>query len=270
MKARVLGFLSVLCLGAFPLFAAYDAFIKFDGIQGESTKPGRTGWIEILDVSQGVTQTGAHAAGSGGGAGKVAVHDISITKKVDKSSAALMQAAGSGRHFQNVTIDAGPVHYALQDVMITGVQSLGMMGDGSMREVIKLTYLRDTMHADPAVTPNPVGSVAPVQATLLPAVQQPNATFSGGVNGGAMLRSLKPNGQTQAIIVVCDVAGGGTLTQFQRASLSRAPMAILSVREAANHATFTNAVVSGYSPSSGGCAQVSLNFTKYGGPAGGF
>jgi type VI protein secretion system component Hcp len=48
--------------------------------------------------------TGAHGPGGGGGAGKVAVHDISITKKIDKSSPLLFKACANGKHFPTVVL----------------------------------------------------------------------------------------------------------------------------------------------------------------------
>src|SRR5260370_41963139 len=98
MKAKIVVVLGLLLLGGMPLFAAVDAFIKFDGIQGESTKPGHQGWIEVLSYNFGVTQTGAMSHGIGGGEGKASFHDLSFTHKMDKASPALMSATGTGKH----------------------------------------------------------------------------------------------------------------------------------------------------------------------------
>jgi hypothetical protein len=135
------------------------------------------------------------------------------------------------------------------------------MGDGSMREVIKMSFVRDALHD-------------PVPPRALPAVQTPNATLNGG---GVMLQSLKLVGQTQAIIVVCDVAGGQSVAALQRASQSRQPMPTLSIRANPKQPgqtymtfTFTNVLVSSYSAAPGGCSQLTLNFTRFDGPAGGY
>ncbi|MDQ6800668.1 MAG: type VI secretion system tube protein Hcp [Acidobacteriota bacterium] len=139
MKTRVATFLGVLFLGVCPLLAAVDAFMKVDGIAGESTKPGRSGWIDVVGFSFGVPQTGPHGSGGGGGAGKVAVHDISITKKVDKASPMLMTAAATGKHFPTVTLDANGQHYVFENVVITSV----LKQEGGASEVIKMKYVRE-------------------------------------------------------------------------------------------------------------------------------
>ena len=84
-----------------------------------------------------MSQTGAHGVGGGGGAGKVSVHDISITKFTDKATAALMLHCCNGKHIPNglVTVrKAGekPLEYLkikLQDIIISGVQTAGHHND---------------------------------------------------------------------------------------------------------------------------------------------
>jgi type VI secretion system secreted protein Hcp len=88
-------------------------------------------------MSWGLNQTGAGATGGGHGAGKVSVHDVSITKYVDKSSAALMLHCCSGKHIPNGLITvrkAGdkPLEYLkfkLKDIMVTSVQLAGHGSD---------------------------------------------------------------------------------------------------------------------------------------------
>jgi len=112
-------------------------FLKLDGIKGESLDHKHAGEIHIESWSWGMSQTGAHGAGGGGGAGKVSVHDISITKFVDKASPALMLHCCSGKHIPNglVTVrKAGdkPLEYLkmkLTDIIISGVQNAGHGGD---------------------------------------------------------------------------------------------------------------------------------------------
>jgi hypothetical protein len=78
--------------------------------------------------------TGAHGAGGGGGAGssagKVSVHDISITKQVDKASPKLAQFCANGKHIPNVKIEmrkAGKTYltYTLTNVVISSYQTGG-------------------------------------------------------------------------------------------------------------------------------------------------
>ena len=267
MKAKIVTFLGILLLGGLPLFAAVDAFIWFEGVQGESTSPSHQGWIDVTSFSWGVPQTGAMAHGGGGGEGKASFNDLSFTHKVDKASPALMNASVSGKHFPTVRLEAGGQRYELKDVTITGNQRSAM--GGTQMETIKLSFVRDALH-DPAPLPNR----GAVTGALVPAVQQtPNATLNGG---NVMLQSLKLVGQTQAIIVVCDVAGGQSVAALQRASQSRQAMPTVSIHanprqpgQAGMSWTLNNAMVSSYTIS-GNCPQVTLNFAGFSGPAGGY
>jgi Type VI secretion system effector, Hcp len=72
----------------------------------------------------------AKTSGSGGASGKVAVHDIQITKLTDKSSPKLFLACVNGQHFKKATLivrKAGgkQVVYTLTDVLIAAAQSTG-------------------------------------------------------------------------------------------------------------------------------------------------
>jgi len=110
---------------------AVDVFLKLDGIKGESADHKHKDEIHIESFSWGLNQTGTHGAGGGGGAGKVSVHDISISKFVDKASPELMLACANGKHIKEATITvrkAGekPLEYLkikLTDILISGVQA---------------------------------------------------------------------------------------------------------------------------------------------------
>jgi len=81
----------------------FDAFLKIDGIKGESADAKHKGEIDIESFSWGMTQTGVSATGGGGGAGKVHVHDISFFKKTDASSPLLMLNCANGAHIKEAT-----------------------------------------------------------------------------------------------------------------------------------------------------------------------
>ncbi len=89
--------------------------------------------FDVRALSFATTQGGTHATGGGGGAGKVSVHDISITKEVDKASPKLSLACANGTHIKKATITlrkAGKVYltYTLTDVLISSVQFSGSGG----------------------------------------------------------------------------------------------------------------------------------------------
>ena len=77
---------------------AVDMFLKLDGIKGESTDSKHGGEIHVESISFGMTQTGAHGTGGGGGAGKVNVQDITAGMYVEKSTPAFLAHCASGKH----------------------------------------------------------------------------------------------------------------------------------------------------------------------------
>jgi type VI secretion system secreted protein Hcp len=84
----------------------------------------------------------------GGGAGKVSVHDISITKKVDKSSPTFFRACVSGAHYKKVTITmrkAGGkqfIKYTMSDVIISSYQLIPSSGGGAPQESATLHFAK--------------------------------------------------------------------------------------------------------------------------------
>ncbi|MDY0743279.1 type VI secretion system tube protein Hcp [Paucibacter sp. R3-3] len=84
--------------------AKVDYFLKITGVDGESTDDKHKGEIELISYSLGGTNAGSFQSGGGGGSGKVALHDFSFVKKVDKSSAKLFAAMCSGEHYDTATL----------------------------------------------------------------------------------------------------------------------------------------------------------------------
>jgi type VI secretion system secreted protein Hcp len=128
---------------------AVDMFLKLDGIKGESKDHKHGGEIHIESFSWGLTQTGTHGSGGGGGAGKVSVHDISVTKFVDKSSPALLLHCASGKHIKDGLLTvrkAGdkPLEYLkikLTDLLVSGVQHAGHGGE-QLTENVTLNFAK--------------------------------------------------------------------------------------------------------------------------------
>jgi type VI secretion system secreted protein Hcp len=116
---------------------AVDMFLKLDGIKGESKDHKHKEEIHIESFSWGMDQPASGDVGGGSGTGKVHVHDIAVTKYVDKSSPALMLYCCGGKHIKDGLITvrkAGekPVEYLkikLTDVFIASVQEAGHGGD---------------------------------------------------------------------------------------------------------------------------------------------
>jgi type VI secretion system secreted protein Hcp len=85
----------------------FDAFLKIDGIPGESTDGGHKEWIEILSYNHGISQPVSSTASSAGGAAseRCAHSDFVIVKYLDKASPKLYEACSTGQHIKEVTVE---------------------------------------------------------------------------------------------------------------------------------------------------------------------
>jgi type VI secretion system secreted protein Hcp len=127
--------------------AAVDMFLKLDGIKGESKDSKHKDEIHIESFSWGLSQTGAHGVGGGGGAGKVSVHDISITKAVEASTPDLLLHCANGKHIKEGLLTVrkageNPVEYLkikLTDILVSGVQHAGH-GGTTLSESLTLNF----------------------------------------------------------------------------------------------------------------------------------
>ncbi|WP_435020236.1 Hcp family type VI secretion system effector [Tundrisphaera sp. TA3] len=119
---------------------AVDMFLKIDGIEGESANAKHKGEIDIESYSMAAHQTGTFATGGGGGAGKASFSDITVVKKVDKSSPKLFEACATGKHIKSVVISVNKaggqqeeyIKYTLSDVLISGFQGSGSESSDSV------------------------------------------------------------------------------------------------------------------------------------------
>lgn len=123
---------------------AYDAFLKLDGIDGESTDSNHEGWIEVLSFNWGETNAGSGAsAGRGGGAGRVSFQDFHFSSSTNKASPNIMLACASGKHISTATLSlahstdaagsaAGSpdfLKYTLSNVLVSSYQTGGTLRD---------------------------------------------------------------------------------------------------------------------------------------------
>lgn len=84
---------------------ATTTFIKFDGIEGESTHKDHKGEIELLSWSWGLTNSGS-AGGGGSGVGKATPQELRVVHRYDKASPLLAKAAASGRHLSTAMLSS--------------------------------------------------------------------------------------------------------------------------------------------------------------------
>ena len=84
--------------------AAVDYFLELDGIKGESPDKVHKEKIQLESWSWGATNAGTHAAGGGGGAGKVSMQDFHFVKGFDKASPKLVEMCATGKHIPKATL----------------------------------------------------------------------------------------------------------------------------------------------------------------------
>ncbi|RDI29499.1 MULTISPECIES: type VI secretion system tube protein Hcp [Pseudacidovorax] len=138
---------------------AVDMFLKIEGepVKGESRDANHKEEIDILAWSWGMSQSGTMHQGGGGGAGKVNMQDISITKYVDSASHALILACCKGTHYDKMTLvvrKAGdnPLEYikiTMEEVIIASVSTGGSGGEDRLTENVSLNFAKVKFEYDP-------------------------------------------------------------------------------------------------------------------------
>lgn len=129
---------------------AVDMFIKIEGIKGESKDDKHKDQIDVLAWSWGMSQSGTFHTGGGGGAGKVNVQDLSLTKWVDVSSPVLMLSCSNGEHIKKAELfvrKAGkdPLEYiviTMEKVMVTSLSTGGSGGEDRLTENVTLNFAK--------------------------------------------------------------------------------------------------------------------------------
>lgn len=128
---------------------ASDYFLDLKGVKGEAQDNKYKGWIDVFSWSFGASQSGSGGhTGGGSGAGKVNMHDISLSKRVDTASADLLLKTCNGKHYDEGTIVARkagekPLEFLtikLKQVFVTSYQIGGSHGDDTPTESITLNF----------------------------------------------------------------------------------------------------------------------------------
>jgi type VI secretion system secreted protein Hcp len=143
---------------------AFDAFLKIDGLNGESTRKGFEKQLEIKSFNWGATNPATISAG-GGGSGKVSVTTFTISKKTDAASPLLFQSCCNGTHYPKAVatlIRSGGgapdqfMKYEFEKVYVQSVQWSGVTeGDDTPLENVSFGFSKVTITYTPQ---NPDGS----------------------------------------------------------------------------------------------------------------
>lgn len=132
------------------------AYIKFDGIDGESVDAKHKAWIDLESVGHTLHKTGAGETGTARRRGSVVIEDMQCTKLLDKSSPKIGEAVCQGKVFPKVEIEFTTtttgdsrqtyLKYELENVLITSYSVSGASQGKPMEsfslnvESYKVTY----------------------------------------------------------------------------------------------------------------------------------
>ena len=129
---------------------AFDAFLKIEGIEGDSQQKGHAGEIEVSSFSWGETNSTSAGSGGGGGAGKVQMQDFHFTMATSKASPSLMTTCATGKHLRDATLTcrkAGATQQdfiviKMNDVLISSYALGGSTGDGDPTDQVSLAFVK--------------------------------------------------------------------------------------------------------------------------------
>ena len=133
---------------------AFDAFLKIDGIPGESLDRQHKDEIEIESFSWGLSNTGSIGSGGGGaGAGKAVLQDFHFTSKLSKASPLLLKACATGQHLKEalLTVRRGGgegrggneyLKIKLSDILVSSLAPGGEATDEFPSESFSLNFLK--------------------------------------------------------------------------------------------------------------------------------
>ncbi|SCU75144.1 Protein hcp1 [Cupriavidus necator] len=128
---------------------AQDIFLKINGIDGESQDSSHKNEVEVLAWDWSIEQQSTMHAGSGGGAGKATVSDLSFEHFIDRASPNLMKYCLTGKHINEAVLvvrkaGGNPLEYlklTMTDVIVTKVSPKGSVDDEvRMREKVALSF----------------------------------------------------------------------------------------------------------------------------------
>lgn len=136
---------------------ASDAYLKIEGIAGESEDDKHKNWIEVSNVLYAVHQPRADVVSTAGGhtTGRADLYPISFTKLADLASPVLLQTCATGKtipkasfEFMRADGNGTPITYFkidLENVMIASIKPDSGEG-GIITERVQLAYARIKWH----------------------------------------------------------------------------------------------------------------------------
>jgi type VI secretion system secreted protein Hcp len=132
---------------------ASDAYLKIEGLPGESEDERHRNWIEVQDVLYAVHQPRAKALSTAGGhtTGRADLYPITFTKLADLASPVLLQTCAAGKtlpkasfEFMRADGDGKPIPYfkiELENLIIASITPDSGEG-GIIVERVQLAYAK--------------------------------------------------------------------------------------------------------------------------------
>jgi len=131
---------------------AQDMFLKLTGIEGESPDASHKNEIEVLSWNWGITQESKMHSGSGGGAGKATVHDLTFVHYMDRSSPNLAKYCLTGKPITEALLTVrkaggNPLEYLkikMSEVIVSSVHPSGCSTEERISETVGLSFSKVT------------------------------------------------------------------------------------------------------------------------------
>ena len=146
-----------------------QTFIKFDGIDGESTHKDHKGEVEVLSWDWGLTVAPGLAGGAGSAKGKTTPKELRIVHRYDKASPLLGKNAASGKHISGAVLSARKagegqkdfLKVTMKEVFITSVAVSAAGADVDAVEEVAMSYRTIEFAYSPQTSKGSLGT--PVQ-----------------------------------------------------------------------------------------------------------
>ena len=129
--------------------AQVTAYMEIQGVRGDASEAGHETWVTIESFQHAISGApGPISTGGSGGRsqGRASVGEVSIVKKLDKSTPSLLDACSQGARFEEVTlhvVDAGGGKHLVYTFERVGVirYRITCAGDSSLRRYIGVSVL---------------------------------------------------------------------------------------------------------------------------------
>lgn len=129
---------------------AFDAFLKFKGINGDSARKGYEKWIEVDSFSFGVSNSSQQSGTDGAGAGKATFQDFTFVARLSSATIPLVLGAASGADQGEAQLDlvksggkTGAAYYTIKltNATVTRFEEGGTAGgDADPTDVCSLAF----------------------------------------------------------------------------------------------------------------------------------